>query len=637
MHTSIPVTGAVAPDRRRPSWGAIVLFALVAGGVAESFEVLRIQLGGIAPPSWGLRGALMVAYTVMALGVAVAARALLRRGALAVAAVLCAAIVVVPWLNFSYLPRAGSAASLLGSGAALLGLAVAVPALLRLPRVALGLALLVIAVANGGALLGGRDGGPLAPVAQRDLPFNVVVVLIDTLRADHLGAYGYEKATSPVFDRLAAEGVLFEGVTAQAPWTKPSVASLMTGRFVHHHGVVTSRDAMGDELHTLAEAMRGRGYRTAAFSGNPWITPEFHFDQGFAEFESGRAMGPQLTVLYRLLRRADRALDRHGVRVDLARTAFWGASANVGNSERDRLLTDAAVQWIAAQPRDDSFFLYVHLIGPHDPYDPPLEYVRRFREPDWDGSKGPTKPPARVQTDFERAQPLDPAAHAALIAQYDGAVAFSDDQLGRLVEALRASGQLDRTLLVVTADHGEEFYEHGNWRHGNQLYNEVVHIPLLFRLPEHLPAGRRADLAMSVDVLPTLLSMVDGKPDETIETDGRPLFVTGAAEQPVTAFSEHWWFDGGTYSSRMVRHGDLKLLESRDASRGQERNELYDLATDASEQRNLLENPTAVSDNGLGELQGLLARFGDKVSVASAVKVKVDQSTEERLRQLGYH
>lgn len=630
------VTRAASPANRRPSWGVVLLFAVVAGALAESFEVLRIQIGGIAPPGWSLRGALFLAYAMIAGGLAVGARLALRRGALALAAVLFAAVVIVPWLNFAYLPRAGSAASLLGSGAALLALALLVPLLLRLPRLTIGAALLVIAVANGGALLGGRDAAPAALVAERPPPFNVVVVLIDTLRADHLGAYGYDKATSPVFDRLAAQAALFEGVTAQAPWTKPSVASLMTGRFVHHHGVVTSRDAMGDDLPTLAEAMQQRGYRTAAFSGNPWITPEFHFDQGFAEFESGRAMGPQLTVLYRLLRRTDRALERRGARLDLARRAFWGTSANIGNSERDQALTDAAVQWIGAQTPDQPFFLYVHLIGPHDPYDPPIEYVRRFREPGWDGRKGPTKPPARVQTDFETAAPLDPAEHAALIAQYDGAVAFSDDQLGRLVEALRANGQLDRTLLVVTADHGEEFYEHGNWRHGNQLYNEVVHVPLMFHLPGQLPAGRRTDLAMLVDVFPTLVALVDGKSAEEQGVDGRPLFAADATTIPATAFSEHWWFDGGTYSSRMVRTGDMKLKESRDESKGQEKTELYDLATDASEQRNLLENPTAVRENELGELQGLLARFGDKVSVASAVKVKVDQSTEERLRQLGY-
>ncbi len=614
----------------RVGWGTVLLFAVVCGGVGEAFELLRIHVGGVAPLAWPIRGALWLAYAVMAGGLLAMARLVLRRGALAVAATLAAVLLIVPWLNFAYLPRAGSAVSLLGSVGAVLALALIVPLVMRAPRLALVAALVMIIVGN---VIGTTRTSPAAPAvaAQRELPFNVVVVLIDTLRADHLGAYGYDRPTSPTFDALAHEATLFDGVTAQAPWTKPSVASLMTGRFVHHHGVVSSRDALPDDAHTLAEAMRERGFRTAAFSGNPWITPEFRFDQGFGEFESGRAMGPQLTVLYRLLRRTDRF-----THLDLARRAFWGASTNLGNSERDRQLTDSAVEWIGQQANQPPFFLYMHLIGPHDPYDPPTEYVRPFREPGWDGHKGPIKPPARVQTDFDSAAPLDDAGRAALIAQYDGAIAFADEQLGRLVEALRRSGQLDRTLLVVTADHGEEFYEHHNWRHGNQLYNEVVHVPLLFRFPGHVPAARRSDLAMLVDVFPTLVALVDGTASDDKALDGRPLFASGAPDATPTAFSEHWWFDGGTYSSRMVRKGGMKLMESRDETKGQERTELYDLASDAKEQRNLLENPGAVSENSVGELQGLLARFGDKVSVASAVRVDMEQSTKERLRQLGY-
>jgi arylsulfatase A-like enzyme len=139
---------------------------------------------------------------------------------------------------------------------------------------------------------------------------------------------------------------------------------------------------------------------------------------------------------------------------------------------------------------------------------------------------------------------------------------------------------------------------------------------------------------MVVDVLPTVADLV-GAPHDRKALDGLALFgADGRAPRPT--FSEHWWLDGGTYVSRMVRSGPMKLQESRDEARGQERAELYDLADDRLEQRNLLENPSAVSENGMGELQGLLARFGDKVSVASAVAVDVDQSTKERLRQLGY-
>ena len=562
------------------------------------------------------------------------ASALVRRRALAAAGTGLALLVVLPWLNFSYLPRLGSASSLLGTGLAAVVLAVAVPLALRLPRAMAGAALLLGLVANGGSLLHLRDaargGGERAHAA---LPFNVVVVLIDTLRADHLGAYGYDRPTSPHFDALAADSVLFDHTVSQAAWTKPSVASLMTGAFVHRHGVISSHDALGPELPTLAETLRQRGYRTAAFTSNPWITPEFHFDRGFDQFESGRAMGAQLTNLYRLLKRVDRVFKRRGVTTDLATWAFWGTNGNVGNSQRDRLLTDSAVEWIRRQ-KGDPFFLYLHLIGPHDPYDPPAEFARRFRAPDWDGVVSRTVPPARVQTIFDQASPLTDAERAALIAQYDGAIAFSDEQLGRVIDALRETGKLDQTLLVVTADHGEEFYEHHNWRHGSQLYNEVVHVPLAFRLPGQLTPGRRSDLSMIVDIFPTVVALVDRKPPPA-GMDGRALFAAQPGTTPPTAYAEHWWFDGGTYVSQMVQRGDLKLNETRDEARNKERTELYNLAADGREQRNLLENVDAVSENEVGELQSLLVRFGDKVSVAS-VAVNVDQSTKERLRQLGY-
>src|SRR5262249_38654633 len=149
-----------------------------------------------------------------------------------------------------------------------------------------------------------------------------------------------------------------------------------------------------------------------------------------------------------------------------------------------------------------------------------------------------------------------------------------------------------------------------------------------------LPAERREDLSMLVDIFPTLINLVDGSAVPK-GLDGRALFAA-ADGTPRAAFSEHWSFEGGTYVSRMVRQGGLKLQETHDEARGQERSELYDLAADATEQRNLLENPGAVSENGMGELQSLLAGFGDRVSVASAVSVDVDQSTKERLHVLGY-
>ncbi len=624
-------------------WWTVLGFGAACGLLAESVEMLHVQAGGVAAPGWLVRAALFVAYAGVGATLLGAAMLVSRRRAIALAATGFALFTLLPGLNFSFLPRVGSLRSLLGNAAAVVLIALVAPLLAGLRRTAVAaIALLGVGVnlwplfGAGGAAAPGAAVHPAAPssaVQHPAPPFNVLVVLIDTVRADHLGAYRYARPTSPNFDALARDSVLFERTTAQAAWTKPSIASLFTGVFVHKHGVISGRDALGTDHATLAEEMRRRGYRTVAFSSNPWITPEFRFDRGFDRFESGRAMGAQLTNLYKLLRRADRALAARGVPSNLSGWALWGTNTNLSNSARDQLLTDEAIAWIEGHG-DSPFFLYVHLIGAHDPYDPPADYVRKLRGPEWDGRVGRTVPPTRVQTIFDTAGLLEAHERTALIAQYDAAIAYADAQLGRLLGALRRSGTLDRTLVIVTADHGEEFYEHRNWRHGNQLYNEVVHVPLAFRLPGRLPPGRRGDLSMLVDVFPTILDLVEQSPVQK-GLDGRALFAAADGPEPAS-FAEHWWLDGGTYVSRMVRQGALKLQETRDEARGKERTELYDLAGDASEQRNLLENPGAVSENDVGDLQTLLACFGDKVSVASAVSVDVDQSTKERLRQLGY-
>ena len=278
------------------------------------------------------------------------------------------------------------------------------------------------------------------PATRRSaaLPFNVVVVLIDTLRADHLGAYGYDRPTSPNFDALAHEATLFERATAQAPWTKPSVASLMTGAFVHHHGVdLEPRRARPDDAPTLAEAMRAARLSHGGLLRQPVDHARVPLRPGFDEFESGRAMGPQLTNLYRPPARAPTAARRLGL------TAIWPAgvlgrrAATSATRERDRPLTDAAVGWIGQQTSRTPFFLYVHLIGPHDPVRPAGRRTRA-RSASRTGTGTGADQAAGAGADRSSTAPRrwTTPDGPRLIAQYDGAIAFADEQLGRLVEAL---------------------------------------------------------------------------------------------------------------------------------------------------------------------------------------------------------
>ena len=612
-------------------------FAVIAGLFAEATELLRLHGGGIAAVPWDIRVTLFVAYAIVG-AVLYAVAVVLARGRrrpLAIAAALFAAFTFVPWINFDYLPTFWGLRSLL-SNVVLVACALGVGFLAA--RFARATVVMVVVVAIAANVMWRasheRPDQVVSTPASSPPAINVALLLLDTTRADHLGAYGYGRPTSPEFDRLAQDGVLFERASAQAAWTKPSVTSLLTSAYVHRHGVIGSRDALNPDLPVLAEQMRARGFRTAAFSANPWITAEFGFDRGFEHFESANAMGIQLTNIYRLLGRAQRLLNAAGAQNQLRKLLLVGpVESNASNSERDQILTDAALAWLRDHA-DGPFFLYVHLMGPHDPYDPPADYAQPFRETS--GTKGPplTRPPARVQSIFETAAPLGREALAELVSQYDGAVRFTDAQVGRIVAELKRLGLFERTLLIIVGDHGEEFHEHGNWRHGNQMYDEVVHVPMLFRLPGVLPPARRADAAMLIDVFPSILGIV-GRPAIDVTLDGQNLFAPRAgAAAPV--FAEQWRFEGGQYVSRMVGYGDLKFIETRDESLGQRRAELYNLGTDPGEQRDLLRDGGSGGPEETGELQALLTRFGSSAPTASRQVVEPSRATEERLRALGY-
>lgn len=609
----------------------ILLFAAICGLVGEGVEVWRLRSAGLAMPGLGLRLTLFGLYAAAGGGAAFLA-AVFGRRRWRLAAALFAVVLIVPWANFDLLPDAGSTRSIVGSLAIAAVAAVFAWGMAGIPRLS---ATVLVSIALAGNLSWPQRS--LSPAVRQtdagDRP-NIVLFLVDTLRADHLGAYGYERPTSPNMDRLAGQGVRFERVVAQAPWTKPSVASMFTGRFVHGHGVVRSLDTLPTDLPTLAGVLSSVGYRTAAFSANPWITPEFRFDRGFAEFESGRAMGPQLTNAYRAVRRSEAVLKRVGLTLPVSGWLFrWAGRDNVSNTARDAALTRSVIEWLDSTRKDTSpFFLYIHMIGPHDPYDPPESFARAFarseREPE-------QLTPPRVETSFERAQELPADRLTRLIDQYDAAIAHADSLVGTMLDEIDRRGLADNTVIVLTSDHGEEFYEHGNWRHGNQLYDEVVRVPLLVRDPRGPRGSVRSDAAMLIDVMPTLLTLAGIGSEDTPEMDGRPLF-SGTEPGQRPTFAEHWWFEGGNYVARAVEVGGLKLISAHDEGRGRSGEELYDLRSDAAERFDLLSGGTAPEGQlaDLRQVMGHLGGVGPREAVATLDGI--DAATEERLRRLGY-
>ena len=329
-------------------------------------------------------------------------------------------------------------------------------------------------------------GAPAISVAASQAPL-AIVYLVDTLRADHTGVYGYPRRTTPELDAFAKDAVVFERAIAHASWTKPSVASILTSRLPAQHRAVQLRDPLDPANPTIARRLAERGFSTGAAIANSVIyDAESAFDPGFELFAG-----------------------LHGE--DDRRSKLVGADAVV----------DSALAFLRTR-RGLPTFLYAHTMDPHVPYAPPPPFDRMF-EPHAT-EEHPGRDP---RTDYK--EPLD---RERMIAQYDGDVAFGDREFGRFVRELKAAGLYDGALIVFLADHGEEFLDHGRWLHGRSLFDELIRVPLVVKFPRSRWAGKRiSEQVQGMDVLPTVLealgqplpSDIGGVPlQRAIEGGGKP-------------------------------------------------------------------------------------------------------------------
>ncbi len=354
----------------------------------------------------------------------------------------------------------------------------------------------------GAILLAG--GGGCGKEAVRPEPVNVLLVSIDSLRADHVGAYGYERETTPQIDRLASEGTVFANHVSTTSWTLPAHISLFTGQDISVHGVATDGFSLHPAVPTLAESLRAAGYRTAAFCSSPYMNPAFGFDRGFDLYHN----------------------------IDTEKEDFVD-TVLPSETERDRVhrettsprITELAVGWLEDHAREP-FFLFLHFWDPHYDYDPPPPYNRLFN-PGYTGDID-----GRDYIHNERIHPgMDPEDLERIIALYDGEIAFTDYHLGMVIEKLKELDLFDRTLIVVTGDHGDEFFEHGNKGHRLTLYEEVIRVPLVIRLPgKENRAGRVETPAGIIDIAPTILDRLGVPPPGSIQ--GESLLPLLAGEPP---------------------------------------------------------------------------------------------------------
>jgi arylsulfatase A-like enzyme len=390
---------------------------------------------------------------------------------------------------------------------------------------------------------------------------DVVLIVVDTLRADHLGAYGYGRPTSPRIDDLARRGTLFESAWSAAPWTLPSVMTIVTGRHASSHRVENDGLKLGAEVPTLAETLRARGYATGGFVSHVYVSGLYGFARGFETFDDFSLTRPD----YRLEAGMEPAADR---------------------------VTEAALAWLKRQGRRP-VFLMVHYFDPHWPYDPPAGYADLFPN----DYRGPLDAGYDSISKFiDPLVPLPSDYRRFLVDRYDAEVRFVDDQVGRLLDALSAAGRTDRAWVVLTADHGEEFKEHGSMGHGRQLYEEAIRVPLI--IARTTPAGggaRVAEPVGGVDLFPTIAGLAGGA-TAPAGLQGRslvPLLAAGGSvpggRAPAGAAPAGPERSLVSETVRLnayrkaVRRGPLKLIQFMDDNRA----ELYDLVSDPEERHDL--------------------------------------------------
>jgi arylsulfatase len=430
---------------------------------------------------------------------------------------------------------------------------------------------LVALAAAALAAAGCRDPG-----SDAERP-NVLLIVIDSLRRDRLGCYGHAQPTSPHLDALAASGIRFDRAFSTAPWTMPAVASLLTSRSPSAAGIRSARHRLPDALRTLAEVLRDHGYATGAVISHSYLSARWNFQQGFDRFEERNVRPP-------------------------------GQATSAG-------VTDDALAFLDA-PRAGPFFLFAHYFDPHFPY---LEHPG-FEMPRGEAYAGPIRSGLPWRELRERAGELGPADAAELLRLYDSEIAFTDAQIGRLLDGLAERGLAERTLVIATADHGEEFLDHGGLGHTRTLHGELLAIPLIVRSPGRAP-GVDALPASLLDLYPTVLEAA-GIPVPG-DAEGATLLAPRAPARAL--FAETW----RSAALRSVASGDRKLIH--DERRG--RTLFFDLGLDPGERRDLA--ASAAHAEEIARMRALL-EAGRVAPAEPGAPVEVPEAERRRLRELGY-
>ncbi|MFB6108601.1 MAG: sulfatase [Haloplanus sp.] len=512
---------------------------------------------------------------------------------------------------------------------------------------------------------------------QSDAPGNVLFVVMDTVRKDHLTPYGYDRPTTPGLDEFAADATVFDNAVAPAPWTLPVHASLFTGLYPSHHGADQENPYL-EGATTLAETLSAAGYDTACFSSNAWITPYTHLTDGFDtqdnffEVMPGDVLSGPLARAWKTMNDSDRLRTLADKLVSLGNVAHEYLAGGEGADSKTPAVVDRTMEFVE---ESENWFAFINLMDAHLPYHPPEEFAEEFA-PGVDSSEV-----CQNSKEFNAgARDIDDEEWTAIRGLYDAEIAHVDAQLSRLFEWLKAEGEWEETTVVVCADHGELHGEHDLYGHEFCLYDPLVNVPLMVKHPG-LDADRRADTVELVDLYHTVLDAcgVDGgtpaapgetavarDPTRSLLSPSYREFADASNPDPGQAADESGDVGFVEYSRPVV---ELKQLEEKAANAGIDLDEdsrfysrmraarrpdakyvrvdripdeAYRLDSDPGETTDL----AGGDDEAVRDTERALSAFESEVGgawtdaaegdVTDDAVAEMDDDAQERLRDLGY-
>lgn len=429
-------------------------------------------------------------------------------------------------------------------------------------------------------------------IPAKNLP-NIILISLDTLRADHLGIYGYPRNTSPHIDAFSKESVVFEKAVVQSPWTLPSHMSIMTSLYPSFHGVTNKSSRLADEHTTIAEVLKKIGYQTAAFTDGGLVSGEFGFNQGFDVYED------EWIGIANILPKVEKWLDSNG-----------------------------------SKP----FFLFIHCYDIHEPYNPPPPYNSIFHDFAYSGNLVPSTTILTAARKGQVTVTSEDLRH--FIALYDGGIRYTDEKVGEFLSYLQDAELYDQSLIIITSDHGEEFNEHGSFLHWQLYYNPNLHVPLIMHIPGYPKREIRInELVQSIDLLPTIIDLAGQPPHH--KAQGRSLLPSIKRKKNLFKRMVQKVF------KRSAKHSSLSFAENEineihlwtvvtpsayQLIDNSESRQLFNLETDPLAKTNIINDRSDLAAELLLQYNQLYSTTSQHISSA----LDLNEQTRKQLEALGY-